>query len=456
MKRWTICAEISVLLMLFGCWGAEEPLQADTGDVRLDTEENVYDPAALVVEGHVSILGSGATDTVVTLRCDDKTVETVTDDDGDYSLTADVQGCERFAMEFVKNSYLTNMRVVDLPLFRSPVTVDVPLAELEELQCGSEYCTTQNSKFDNMDVIAQGWLGTKTGRDLLEFVPGEFKDTEGTPLFLVGVGDMGFIDIGGKPVDKLEDLYVCIKLKRDALDWMGDTDLSTAEVENRAYRLDRTTGRWATLPLPALIAYRLGDRYTKDDEGKCEYIEDGNGKPLPNWVPLERENLKDVRAETYFEDNPCSRADPPSTLYISEYSVCMPVDRTDIFAAGIPMPRKSCFNMSVRNQCGEPIRGAAFSFQGRDHGYRAEGWTDENGTVCLEAIGSEPVGEDLDMDGLGGETFWVDATLDPPEGSFVRMNDVETALAVPGAEGCAEPSACVQLSETVREYGACD
>ena len=439
---------------LLGCWGAEAPAEDDTNDVVLDTEEEKYDPTALTVAGHVSIPGGGATDTVVTLRCGDEEVETVTDDDGDYSLTADVTGCERFAVEFVKDSYMTNMRAVDLPLYRSPVTIDVPLAEMEELQCGSEYCTTRRSKFDNMDMIAQGWLGTETGRDALELVPGEFKDTDGIPLFLVGLGDMGFIDNAGNPVEGM-DLYLCLKLERNALDWLGDTDLATPTVENRAYRLDRESGRWRELPLPAHIAYRLGDRFTKDDEGKCEYIKDDNGKTLPKWEFLEREKLADARAETYFEDNPCSRSDPPSTMYITDYSVCLPVDRTDIYAAGIPMPRKSCFNLTVRNQCGEPVRGAGFSFQGRDHGYRAEGWTDESGTVCLEAIASEPVGEDYDMDGLGGETFWVDAEIVPPSGSTVRMKSLECAEAVPGAAGCAAPEACVQLTETVKDYNAC-
>ena len=110
----------------------------------------------------------------------------------------------------------------------------------------------------------------------------------------------------------------------------------------------------------------------------------------------------------------------------------------------------------MQNQCGEPIAGAGFSLEGRDHGYRAAGWTDENGTACLEVPASEPLGEDFDMDGLGGETFWVDIQVDPPSGSTVRIKDVENPTYAGDNTGCDAPESCAPLSEIIKDFSACD
>ena len=90
----------------------------------------------------------------------------------------------------------------------------------------------------------------------------------------------------------------------------------------------------------------------------------------------------------------------------------------------------------------------------RGHGYRAQEWTDDTGSVCVETLASEPIGEDFDLDGLGGETFFVNARIEPESGSVVRINDMEEPVYSEGAS-CAAPETCAQLSEIVNVVSDC-
>lgn len=454
LSNWRMAAGAAMILA--GCWGGNED-DADGGadDVTIGTRATPFDPAAFRVEGRVEIGTSPAVDVLITGRCGDHTVETWTDKDGEYAFEADVTACDVLAVEFDKESYLPTMRNVHLPLKTSPIRLDIELEELLELQCGSIKCTTRNSEI-GADPIAQGWTVMLTGPGELEFFPGEFRDTNGNLLSLLGFSYNLFKDVDGRRLDSMPAHDLCHEISKESLDWLGDVDLSTERVEMRYYELDPQTGRWRPAEAPAQASYILGDRYEKDADGKCEYVLDENGRRLPNYVPLKRDELGDVRAETHYVENPCSTSDPPALRRVSQYRVCFPVAGSGFYAWGIEIPHRTCFAATLEDECGRPLKGARFSLTGRDHGFRALGWTDADGRACLEAVPSEPETEDFDADGLGGETFWVDVELAPLKGARLTIPDYETQLYPAGDNGCAAPDECVQLRQTIDTRQSCD
>ena len=71
-------------------------------------------------------------------------------------------------------------------------------------------------------------------------------------------------------------------------------DLSTDQVEMMYYKLDLQTGRWHPGEGLAAAMYVLGDLYERDEDGRCVYVLDSNGKRRPNFVPLDREEIGDT------------------------------------------------------------------------------------------------------------------------------------------------------------------
>ncbi len=433
----------------WGC-GTKKDEQAEDG-----TKKEPFNPAEFTVVGKVVIRTLPATDVSITLRCGEDEAETTTDNDGKYSLTADVTGCDYFTVEFDKESYLPNMRVVHLPLLTSPIQVDVPLVELTEMQCGSTLCRTQNGRVEfTPDPVAHGWVAVGSGTNSLDLVPGEFRDTKGELLSLSGYAYFDLKDDSGERLVDMPEKSVCAVVDASVLDWLGDADPTTDDVEMLFYRLELVTGRWRPNAQPGIVKYVLGNRYEKVDE-KCEYLKDEDGQTMPNWVGLKNSELGDIRAQNFYVENPCSTADPKSKTKITKVGICLPVEGSGFYAWGLAVKHSTCFFASMANQCGEPLEGIAFSVEGRDHGYRAKRWTDETGTACIEAHASEPVGEDFDLDLLGGETFWVNAVLDPLSGSTVRIDDMENPRFTGEAMSCEHPESCVQIERSVNVLGAC-
>jgi hypothetical protein len=63
-------------------------------------------------------------------------------------------------------------------------------------------------------------------------------------------------------------------------------------------------------------------------------------------------------------------------------------------------------------------------------------------------MASEPVGEDFDLDGLGGETFWVDLDVRNTATNKTASIDRHENERMMGS--CAEPESCVQLRTEFR------
>jgi len=142
-------------------------------------------------------------------------------------------------------------------------------------------------------------------------------------------------------------------------------------------------------------------------------------------------------------------------MKIFDYFMCFPIDGAGFYAWGLEVPHKTCFAAEVMDQCGFPVTGAGFELTGRDHGFRTKTWTDLEGRACLEALASEPTGVDFDADGLGGETFWVDVTVEPFAGVDMIIPDHENPRFPGGTADCGTPAGCVQIHQVLDNFQRC-
>ena len=440
---------------VLGCSDNQEPGGSDGG---ADAGHNL---STLKVQGTVTLgIASPATGVTVVARCGTKKVSTTTSDKGVYSFTADVKGCSPLVVEFNKESYLPNFRVVHLPPPTSPITMDVPLSALQKLQCGSLRCKVENSSLWDLPntPMKQGWVVSHSGTSGLQYIPGELRQTDGDLAALLGISFFDFRDKSGTKISKFktsEIIDICVPIPVASLDWIGDVIPSTDAVDLSWYDLEPTKGQWKKRPKGAKVAYTKGYKYTMKN-GACDQTLDAEGQPIRKIVDATRSQLADIRSYQLSYKDECLGG---MTSKVTEYWVCGQLDGSGWFAWGLGVSQRSCFTLTVTDQCKAPLKNVVFTIKGRDHGYRAEAWTDAAGKACLDVIPSEPASKDYDFDGLGGETYWVDVDL---SWEMVLQNTTKShqnpKYSSTSAGGCAKPSVCTPLVKQMQDWnkGTCN
>jgi len=425
-----------------GC-GLEDP-----SELNVDP----FDADSFIVQGYAKIGSSPATDVHVSARCDGKEFSTTTDHEGNFQMETNVSDCDKLIMEWNKESYLPQTRIIDLPAFTRTLNLEIPLTELEEIQCGLVKCETKFGRFPN-EFIKWGWAASGSGARQLKFIPGNLQESSGDLISMVGFSFYDFRDVNGSPLTEMPPFYMCNKIDRESYDWLGDVDRSTPVVEMNWYRFDTIKGMWQENAESAFLAYTLGNKYEMVD-GKCDYIKDGDGDRIPNIVEATYDQLPDIRANSLSVIDPCS----DNEKSISQFWTCGEIDGNGFYAWGIDVVERSCFVLSAKDQCGNDVRGAAFTAAGRDHGYRGRAWTNEDGKACLEVIASEGEGNDYDRDGLSGERLWVDVEIDweDARSGGYSIDSYETQKYPEAKEGCSNPDACVQIEREFRSEAVCD
>jgi hypothetical protein len=240
----------------------------------------------------------------------------------------------------------------------------------------------------------------------------------------------------------------------EALDWLGDVDLATDDVEMLWYGLDKSSGRWIAAERRAMVRYLRPPCIQDLTDCTCEL--DAEDRPKKDFQPLQRDQLPDVRAKQLLVDDAC-RVDSDNKPFrhrITEYFVCGPIDHSGWYAWGLAVTDRTCLSLSAVNQCGTPLSNVVFSLKGRDQGFRALAWTDGNGQACLDVPASEPVGLDFDYDGLGGETFWLDVELYWSAGSMKSLQSHECPRQSDAQASCGDRASCVTLKQTFDDSSA--
>ena len=448
-------APLAAVVLLLGCSDNPEPTGADGG------ADAGHDLNTLKVQGTVSIgIASPATGVTVIARCGNKKVTTKSNDKGAYSFTADVKGCSPLVVEFNKESYLPNIRVVHLPPPTSPITMDVPLSALLKLQCGSATCKVENNSQWNLPnkPMKQGWVVSHTGTTGLAYVPGELRQTDGKLTSMLGISFFDFRDKNGNKISKFQSseiIDICVPIELSSLDWLGDVTPATDTMDLTWYDLEPTKGQWKARSKLAKVSYTKGYKYVMKN-GFCNQTLDSEGLPIRNIVSATRSQMADVRSDQLYYKDECFGG---NNTKVTEFWVCGQVDGSGWFAWGLGMQQRACFALTVTDQCKAPLSNVVFSIKGRDHGYRAEAWTNSSGKACLDVIPSEPTGKDYDFDQLGGETYMVDVEL-----SWEKLLQNTTKshqnpkYSSASSAGCAKPSSCTPLIKEMSDWnkGSCN
>ena len=454
MKRLLLIVWAASLAL--GCKNGGDGDAGPSGDGINDAGHNQYE---LTIKGAVTLgYGTVATGVEVIGRCGSKKVTTKTDDKGKYSFTANVKGCNPLVVEFNKESYLPNYRVIQLPHPTSPMTLDAPLSVLGKLQCGTTRCTVEGQTAWDIKAnpMKQGWVTGLSGKAALDYLAGEFRQaSDGKLVSMLGFSYYDWRDAKGAAIVKFnpsDNRQICSPVPSTALDWFGDLNPTLDKVELKAYTMDQTKGRWASMADFAYAMYTAGYVMKKNPTtGFCENVKGTDGQPIKNLLHITPKNLGDIRANKFtYEDKDCS---PGIKNLVFEYWVCHPVTGSGWFAYGVPVAGKSCVTLTATNQCNKPIDNVVLKVKGRDHGYRATAWTDPKGKACLEVVPSEPVGKDYDYDGLGGESFWVDVEFSCAEIDVKTIASHKNRKFEDGKKvGCDNPSSCDSLTQSFTDY----
>ncbi len=379
----------------------------------------LHELTQLTVSGQVRLdFSSPAPRVEVTARCGEGSVRTLTDDSGAYAITSNVEGCHRLVLEYRKESYLPTYRVVQLPPPTSPVTLDLAMTTLYELQCGVSYCIVDGNPLSRMprDPVARGWLQIQSAPGAVDYFGGEFRDTDGKLLWLTGFGYFDLRDGAGQQLSAFPPEAVCYGVGPEAVSSLVDLIPGTDLVEMNAYTLDAAAGRWTNLGPVAAVGVTSG--YDEDNLPLIDFVTE-------RMLPDLRSGVEDEGAW-----------------------VCAPLMGSGWLAWGISVEPRACISLRVTNQCRYPLPNVVVDGHGRDHGYRVTTWTDRTGRACIEAAQSEPLARDYDFDTLEGETFWLNVKLswDVSEVDFPSLELSRSA------GSCAQPETCVPLTHVFDDY----
>ena len=307
--------------------------------------------------------------------------------------------------------------------------------------------------------MQQGWVTSQSGTAGLKYIPGELRQTDGKLTTLLGFSFFDLRDKDGVKIGKFkstEIFKICVPVPSASLDWLGDVEESTSKVDLTWYNLEPTKGRWKARSPGAVVSYTKGYKHTKDSYGNCKQTLDSEGQPIRNIVEADRKELPDIRSDQLYYKDQCLGG---AQTKVSEFWVCGTMDGSGWYAWGLGLSQRSCFALTVTDQCKSPLKNVVFTIKGRDHGYRAESWTDTKGKACLDIIPSEPTGKDYDFDGLGGETFWVDVEL---SWAKVLQNTTKShqnpKYTAKSSKGCADVASCIPLIKQMQDWnkGICE
>lgn len=412
-----------------------------------------HDLDTLRLVGRLTIGASPAVNVNVIARCGSKVARATSDDAGAYSLVADVAGCSPLVVEFNQRAFVPNFRVIHLPPPASPLTLNLELSPASQFVCGDAECrfegySGQNLTIQRDGVLSQGWGMLQTGSAALPFVPGEFRQRDGTLARIFSFGYYDFQDAQGhtlgagvypNPALGADGRQFCAAVDAEVQDWFGDltggAGSSEAAAQLISYTFDPPSGRWTESGPTGRVGFT------------CGY--DEQSRPMIHFAPAKA--LDDIRASTFYVDaQTCAQVAGPGDghVAVSEYWACGEVKGSGWFAVGLPVRTTTCLAVSAKDGCGKPAPGTAIIVTGIDDGFRAEAWTDSAGRTCLEMPPSEGVGVDLDFDGLGGEVFRVAVAAERQGSVYPVVNSLEinAASGAAPAATCADPSRCQQLT----------
>jgi hypothetical protein len=290
--------------------------------------------------------------------------QVTSDGEGSYVLNLAVAEGDQIVLGFQSGD--------SAPLFRtleaSPggdVTVNVTLRTADALGCEGARCALQGDRL-TIEGLPPGTMGmaqlfnpvTQT-----DAFPGTFSDSDGN-LLLSGVfASIELVNAVGQPLEQLPaPATLRMQIPRETWPIVSDINPGNGRIDVPLYAYDEVAGAWV----------RDGAAVLEDDQRAV--IGEGSLASIRNGS---------------FTGNVIARGE---VQHFSYWNIDWPI------------AAHACISGRLLDDQGQPASGAAVTIRGLTYVGSSTTTTDADGRFCADVLRSENPGEDVDQDGVTGET----------------------------------------------------
>lgn len=289
------------------------------------------------------------------------------------TATADDDGSYRLEIAAAGARVVVGFRTSDAaPLFRTleaasggELVLNVTLRTAEELECTGSRCAIAGQRL-SIEGLPEGVTGSAQVFNPVtqaDAFPGDFADSEGN-LLLSGVfASIALTNDAGDPVRQLEaPATLRMQVPRETWPIVVDVTPGNGRIDVPLYAFDEARGTWA----------RDGAAVLEDDRAAV----------IPESA------LASIRAGT-FAGGVVARG---AVRHFSYWNVDWPVES------------HACLSGRLLTADGGPAAGAMVTVRGTTYTGTSTTTTDADGNFCVDVLRSEGAAEDVDQDGVAGET----------------------------------------------------
>ncbi|WP_419659446.1 uncharacterized protein Dvar_83390 [Desulfosarcina variabilis str. Montpellier] len=326
-----------------------------------------------------------------------------TDSDGNFSITAPVEVGTRATVSFVMEGYATQLLTVDVGSLNPITGLDATLSKLRTLEdTGDRWQDSGNTvSVSNIDIESGSARAFNPATESDRF-PGEFADDQGNMLVSGVFAAFDLRDSRGRSVRAVSasnPATVRMKIPQDTWGILKDLDTSTPDIiDVPMYYFDEETGEWV-----------------RDGSGT---LEDGDG------TAIDAATLATITSS------------PPTftgSLYAKSEATHFSYWNVDY-----PVETHACVSGTITDTDGAPVAGARVSISGISYtGTSSSVVTDAAGHFCIDVMRNEDADEDLDGDGVSGETQTLSLTVRSTD----KMYRLESFTLADGQGSC--PTGCM-------------
>ena len=326
-----------------------------------------------------------------------------TDSDGNFSITAPVEVGTRATVSFEMEGYATQLLTVDVGSLNPITGLDATLSKLRTLEdTGDRWQDSGNTvSVSNIDIESGSARAFNPATESDRF-PGEFADDQGNMLVSGVFAAFDLRDSRGRSVRAVSasnPATVRMKIPQDTWGILKDLDTSTPDIiDVPMYYFDEETGEWV-----------------RDGSGT---LEDGDG------TAIDAATLATITSS------------PPTftgSLYANSEATHFSYWNVDY-----PVETHACVSGTITDTDGAPVAGARVSISGISYtGTSSSVVTDAAGQFCIDVMRNEDTDEDLDGDGVSGETQTLSLTVRSAD----KMYRLESFTLADGQGSC--PTGCM-------------
>lgn len=442
-------------------------------------------------------------DMSVLATCGEKEVEENPDENGDYSLSIQVENCEQLTVT-VQRAAQTEGYVPLVYRYRMPppvnaIELNLKVKEAKEIRCDGVFCEARNvfkgldyghyrtgyayNSVELNDISNFGAIFESNDQELLwlhRFIYRDYRNERsetlnnfalniGEEVVYIGLARLNFetrawvndLSTLGKAFDyhrKEYSIYVdqdsAWERNEQALTDPNidpDQDQFYDTIDMATYKLNINTGKWELLK-SAQDELLFSNIWAVIEPGYNSDRADEFALPInsDHVVPVPNTYLREIQTNGTY--GPAYNMEEINLygmntrgIYRRDYTG-IPHTGSGIYAVGQAVPR-TCWLIQVKDECNMPVLGASIQVLGVNHGYRFDDISDQNGLACVEVGRSESNDQDFDGDGILNERFDVQIKLSRPlNSSSLRAPDTRTESTPMQSATCQQPDSCTPIN----------